>query len=514
MKYVVVRRHGWLVICSLVVAVALGGVLWRGAVGQDRTSEVDPGAVAQAKSLSRAFRAAANAVMPTVVKISVSTKPQRIQTPEGRSPRRNPFEGTPFEDFFDEGDSRFHGFQFRDFTPRRQGVGSGVIIDQSGIVLTNNHVVAGADKVLVELSDGRRFEAVDVKTDPQSDLAVVRIETDQPLPAAVLGDSDKMEIGDWVLAVGNPFELAGTVSAGIISGKGRSLRAGGQSRFSQRTEYLQTDAAINPGNSGGPLVNLDGEVVGINTAIASNTGGYQGVGFAIPSNLAKWVADQLIDNGSVQRAYLGVSIGLIDDQLAAKLGVRQHQGVLVSEVLSGTPAEKAGFRAGDVILAFAGQAVGDPRQLQAVVERSPAGSKQRVDVMRSGKPLTLQVVVKPLPDDFDRASTPSRRPGRTMESQRSKSEELGLEVGALTEELAKKLDYEGLAGVVITEVDPDGIAAEAGIRPGALILQVGFTPVKSAAEFKAAVKAEDLGKGVMLLIRTGGRQHFVVLRSS
>jgi serine protease Do len=217
------------------------------------------------------------------------------------------------------------------------------------------------------------------------------IEAGVPLPFATLGDSGQLETGDWVLAIGSPFGLEQTVSAGIISGKGRTLRNG------KRTEFLQTDAAINPGNSGGPLVSLDGEVVGINTAIASSSGGYQGIGFAVPSNLAKWVKNQLVSNGSVQRCYLGIGPGKITPNVADKLGLASKRGVLVSGVFSDTPADKAGVKPGDVILTFAGRNVDSPRRLQEAVERSPSGSKQEVGLLRDGKPKSLQITVTPLP---------------------------------------------------------------------------------------------------------------------
>ena len=498
MKYAGFRDRRWLTTWTLIALIGLGVVVWQAAIGQDRAPTKDDHAVAQAKSLSRAFRAAAGNVMPTVVKIRTITKPMQLK---GVAPQENPFKGTPFENFFDE--DRMPGrVPFGHPPVPRQGLGSGVIIDSQGIILTNNHVVADADEVLVELPDGRQFQGTDIKTDPQTDLAVVRIKADGDLPAATMGDSDKLEIGDWVLAVGNPFELETSVSAGIISGKGRALRAG------KRTNFLQTDAAINPGNSGGALVNLDGEVIGINTAIASNTGGYQGVGFAIPINVAKWVTAQLIESGSVQRAYLGVQIGEIDSQLAGKLGVQPHQGVLVSAVFPRTPAAEAGFEVGDVILAFAGREVHNPRQLQEVVERSAIGSKQKVDVTRNGRAKVLQVVVKPLPTEFGVAST---RPGSSG-GDGVESNELGLEVGDLTDELAKKLGYEGFTGVLITRADPKGIAAKAGIREGMLILRVGRKDVKSVAEFKAAMKGESLDEGILLLVRAEDRNQFMVLQ--
>ena len=270
----------------------------------------------------------------------------------------NPFKGTPFEDFFNDRGGQQFNFQGPQSVPRSTGVGAGVIIDRSGTILTNNHVVDGATEVMVRLADGREFKATDIKTDPKTDLAVLHIKGAGDLPAAVLGDSDALEIGDWVIAVGNPFNQELTVSAGIISGKGRNL----QDR--KRTQYLQTDAAINPGNSGGPLVDLDGEVVGINTAIASSSGGFQGVGFAVPINQAKWVVDQLVHGGAVKRAYLGVIVGDIAGDLAEQLGVHRHQGVFVNEVLPDSPAAKAGLQEGDVITEYGGKHVGTPGELQ------------------------------------------------------------------------------------------------------------------------------------------------------
>ncbi|MEI7782675.1 MAG: trypsin-like peptidase domain-containing protein, partial [Planctomycetota bacterium] len=327
----------------------------------------DADAMAHATGLSKAFRHAAEHASPSVVVVRSETKARKA--PDRGPDRRggggeNPFKGTPFEDFFRDGIPEgfdFHGGGAGGMPPR-SGVGSGVIVDATGIVLTNNHVVEGADVVTVELPDGREFKATEIKTDPESDLAVVRLENAKDLPTAKLGDSDKLDIGDWVIAIGNPFELETTVSAGIISGKGREL--GGI----RRAKFLQTDAAINPGNSGGPLVNLAGEVIGINTAIASNSGGYQGIGFAIPINLAKWVSEQLIAKGAVERGYLGVSISPLDKNMAGKLGIGDKKGALVTEVMSGTPAADAGVQELDVITGFDDQAVDGPRSLQEVVE--------------------------------------------------------------------------------------------------------------------------------------------------
>ena len=331
--------------------------------------------VEHANSLSRAFRESAHVAMPSVVTVYSKESAKKVKTERGEhgsggnspfSGGQDPFKGTPFEGRFkDMVPNGQDGEGYSMQTPPREGMGTGVIIDKSGIILTNNHVVEGADTVTVHFSDGREYKAVDVKTDPHSDLAVVRIKADGDLPAAHLGNSDELEIGDWVIAIGNPFEQEKTVTAGIISGKGRTLgiNHGG---------LLQTDAAINPGNSGGPLVNLTGEVVGINTAIASSSGGYQGIGFAIPINQAKWVTEQLIKDGYVHRGYMGIGIGAISSEVSTKLGLQPGEGAQVSEVFPNTPAAEAKFQEGDVVTKFAGHEIHNPREVQEAVERCAA----------------------------------------------------------------------------------------------------------------------------------------------
>lgn len=502
------NRWGQFALLAMVLAaLSWGGMTWqRSTTAQEKTA-IDDGAVDQARSMSRAFRKAANVALPTVVTIETSSKGRVVEGADGE----NPFKGTPFEDFFKD---QVPGRKFqmpnrgRMTVPKREGMGSGVIIDKSGIILTNNHVVEGADKVTVRLSDGREFEATDIKTDKDTDLAVVRIHGAGSLPAAKMGDSNQMEIGDWVIAVGNPFGLDLTVSAGIISGKGRELGAG------KRTRYLQTDAAINPGNSGGPLLNLDGEVVGINTAIASNSGGYQGVGFAIPINLAKWVTDQLVKSGSVKRAYLGVGIEEVSADLAQKFGVERKAGVLVTDVHPGTPAAAAGFQTGDIVTHFAGKSVHGPRDLQELVEQTPLDTKQSVTVFRNGKATELQVVVKPLPNDFA-VSVRSRGPAAAeseSDSSAFQSKELGMEVTEMTADTAEKLGFKGMKGVLISNVDEEGIAAEHGLREGMLVLKVGDHQVQTVEQFKSAMSKESVEKGILMLVRTTGGNRFLVLK--
>jgi serine protease Do len=438
-----------------------------------------------------------------VVEVRTSTKPSRPSLDRG--PRENPFKGTPFEDFF--GDD-LPGFRWHSIPEiPRSGLGSGVIIDPSGIVLTNNHVVAEADEVTVRLGDGREVDVKEIKTDERTDLAVLRLDTQESLPAARLGDSDELEIGDWVLAVGNPFELEQTVSAGIISGKGRSLGR------VERARFLQTDAAINPGNSGGPLVNLKGEVVGINTAILSRTGFYQGVGFAIPANTAKWVTPQLIEQGAVARAFLGVSIMDVDAELAKRLEVPLNSGVVVDLVSDGSPADEAGLQRKDVIVAFDGQKLETTADLQELVERSAAGSQHELKILRDGKPQTLRVTLKSMPDDFEIAMKQSRRQAEGS-SEFYHDQQLGLTVKNLTRTFAEMLGYEGLSGVLIVNVDLDRIAAQAGLSEGMLIIRVGDQQVESVAEFKEALETESLQRGIELEVQTQRGSQVFKLQSS
>ncbi len=379
-------RKSTLAVAAAILALAAASFVAAPVLAQPETPEDVATDLQHAKSLSRAFRRVAETATPSVVTLSVKRNVRNIFGGNVE----NPFRGGPnaelfrrFQEEFERNPDRF----------QQSGVGSGVIIDEKGIILTNNHVVGEADKVVVRLHDGREFEATEVATDPSTDLAVLRIQGADDLKAAKLGNSDNLEIGDWVLAIGTPFDLEMTVSAGIISGKGRSLRAMRDSR----TTFLQTDAAINPGNSGGPLLNLDGQVIGINTAIASRSGGNDGIGFAVPSNLAKWVADQLVDTGSVQRAYLGVSITEITAEVARHFGVRRASGVLVAEVREDSPAENAGLKEGDVITSIDGQRVRTPGQLQRIVEQSSLDSRRRVDILRDDEPMEISVKVTALP---------------------------------------------------------------------------------------------------------------------
>lgn len=476
--------------------------------------------LSHANSLSNAFRNSSSRVLPAVVAIQNVVQPKLVQrdTPrrggglqrqlppgmEDLDPLLKRFFGDLPDGAF-EGGRGFEGGPGRQM-PGRESSGSGVIIDPAGVILTNNHVVAGGGKIRVKLHDGREFDAVDVKTDPSTDLAVIKIKANAALPYATLGDSDLMQIGDWVLALGQPFGLQDTVTAGIISAKGRDIG------ITRHNEFLQTDAAINPGNSGGPLVNLQGEVVGINTAISSSSGGFQGIGFAVPVNVAKWVSSQLLKDGSVHRAYLGVGIQGIDQQLADQLGLSTSQGALITDVQKDSPAAAAGLQPQDVIVEFAGKPVHSPRSLQANVARAELGSKQPLVVLRDGKRVTLHVQVKEQPKGYGEVAL-NDEGGSARVPESSSFENLGLDVAPLTAELANQLNVKADAGVVVTEVETGSAAGNAGLQQGDVITQVGRTPVESVEDFRAAVKKADLDKGLMLLVKSSEGSRFVVLKN-
>ena len=464
-----------------------------------------------ANALSNGFRSVSKHVLPSVVAIEnrpdtswqTAKKPSQ---PEGkRFGQANPFKGTPFEDMFPDGIPVNPGQPMNPGqpglrqAPRFQGgIGSGVIIDSAGVVLTNNHVVAGGGKVIIKTHDGREFVATEVLTDPQTDIAVVKFQGDANLVAARIGNSDEMEVGDWVVALGQPFGLQSTVTAGIVSAKNRGIG------ITDRENFIQTDAAINPGNSGGPLVNLRGEVIGINTAISSRDGGNNGVGFAVPSNLARWVSDQLLANGRVNRSYLGVGIQPVNYELSTQLGVAPGSGVVVTNVFPDTPAAKSGLKPGDVIVNFDGRAVATPQQLQLAVERSPLGKSLTMDVVRDGKSIELTYQPEAAPGDFGANTRSAPKPAAT------KMNSLGLEISNLTKDVAKQLGMENGSGVVVTSVQDESPAAAAGIEAGMVIVQVNRQAVTKVDDFEKIVKADTDGS-ILLLVRSEQGSRFVVV---
>ncbi len=443
----------------------------------------DPKAVLRA--MEEAFVAVAEHVMPAVVNITTTPKKEASS---GRSPQME----ERFRDFF--GPEFFERF-FRDRPPREnvRAAGSGVIVDPRGYILTNNHVVENAAEIQVRLSDQRKFPARLVGRDPKTDLAVLKIDASRPLPVAELGDSDRLRIGQWAIAIGNPFGLDRTVTLGIISATGR-MRLG----VSQFENFIQTDASINPGNSGGPLLNLDGKVIGINSAIVS-TG--QGIGFSIPINMAKEVMGQLIEKGRVVRGWLGIVIQDLSDELAPGFGVAPRSGVLVSDVMKDSPAETAGVRAGDIIVEFGGQPIRELPELQRRVAATPPGQAVPLTVLRDKKPTRLTVKIGEMPGE------------ETVVAAAPAVEGWGLTVGALTAEFVSRYELTTTEGVVVTEVARGGPADRAGIREGDAILQVNRQPIRSVQEFQQALQKVKPGEMVLAYLqRGGGRNEYVVLK--
>jgi serine protease Do len=450
--------------------------------------------LARPQDLTEAFQHVTKALKPSVVSIS-SVK--RIR-PTVRQPRHNldqfPEEFRHFfgDDLFD----RFYGFRIPERGFEQRGLGTGVIVARDGYILTNSHVVRGADEVNVTLSDERSFSAEIVGTDDKTDVAVLKIKADDLVPAK-LGDSDAMEVGQWVLAIGSPFGLAQTVTAGIVSAKGRA-----DVGIADYEDFIQTDAAINPGNSGGPLVNMQGEVIGINTAIASRTGGYMGIGFAIPSNMAKTVMESIIDDGQVQRGYLGAMIQDLNEDLARSFGFHSTGGVLIGDVVPDGPADKAGLRPGDIVVEYNGRPVRKAAQLRNAVAATGPDVDAELAVYRDGRRERIKVSIGLLESRF--------AGGMGSES----ALDLGMTVQTLTPELARQARAEeDEQGVVVTAVEPGGLAARVGIGPGDVIVSVGGSAIADISDFRDAIKEEDLSRGIRMQVKREGVRRFVFLKT-
>ncbi len=495
------RSARWLLgLVALGSAVAVGGYL-AGPFASLRGQNAVPPAIP--KELY-SYRDIVKKVLPAVVSIESKAKP----APVGMQRRGPALDQVPeqFRRFFEGMDQ----FNFEMPQQPHVGFGSGFLIDPTGVILTNFHVVAGADQVDITLADGRKFTSRDIKADQKTDLAIVRLEGQKSLPHLELGDSDRMEIGDRVLAIGAPFGLTGSVTHGIVSAKGRNGLS-----MNMYEDFIQTDAAINPGNSGGPLVNLEGKVIGINSAIKTHSGGFQGVGLAIASNLARNVKDQLLKEGVVRRGYLGVQIkDLIDKELAQRLGLKDGEhGVLVSQVFDKSPASKAHVHAGDVITAIAGKPIKDGRELQRIVASLPLGKPSEMTVVRDGKPQALKVTIEEQPQEFGNARVPVR-PAPRGDRNTVSLDKLGMEVTDLTPELAEQLGLKDQdTGAVIASVEPNGAAAEAGLRRGTVIVKVDKQAVASATSLKSALDKATLDKGVLLQVVTPqGGTSYVLLK--
>ena len=464
---------------------------------------------AQAQPASRAapfgFADLVERLSPAVVNISTT---QEVATARGRPdvpvPQLPP--GSPLEEFFkDFFERQERGRGERGPMRRATSLGSGFVIDPAGLVVTNNHVIAEADEVRVTLHDDTTYEAEILGRDPATDLAVLRIDAPEPLPAVVWGDSDRARVGDWILVIGNPFGLENTVTVGIISARGRVINAGSYD------DFLQTDASINRGNSGGPMFNLDGEVIGINTAIFSPSGGSVGIGFAIPTALARPLIDQLVAYGRPRRGWLGVRIQTVTDEIAEGLGMAEARGALVAGVTEDGPAQAAGIEAGDVILTFDGKPVAEMRRLPRLVAESRIGKDVTVEVWRRGALVRLQVVLGELPEDGAEvaASAPaSEAPTQSLEA-------LGLTLATLSDELRETYSLgDSVKGVVVTEVAQGSAAAEKGIRAGDVIVEVSQEEVASPAEVVDRVRAvqDSERRSVLLLVQSGEDLRFVALR--
>ena len=393
--------------------------------------------------------------------------------------------------------------------PQAVGFGSGFIVDGDGVILTNHHVVDGADQVEVQLRDGRKFTSSDIKSDPKTDLAIVRIKANG-LPFLEMGDSNAMEVGDRVLAIGAPFGLTGTVTSGIVSAKGRSIKV------NMYEDFIQTDAAINPGNSGGPLVNLSGQVIGINSAIKSRTGGFQGIGLAVSSNLAKNIMIQLETNGVVHRGYLGVQVKDVDNaEVAKRLGLPDAHGVIVASAFEGTPAAKAGLKEGDVIVALGGKTIKDGRELQTAVIGLPLHKPTEVSILRDGKKQSLQVVIEEQPKEFGSVTPTSTTRSAEQSEEAITVGKLGVEVTDLTPDLAESLGYRNNPkGVLVTKVNRDGAAFQGGLRRGMVVTKVEQKPVTNAKAFRDAAASASLEKGMLLQVHTPQGVEHVLLKSA
>jgi serine protease Do len=448
----------------------------------------------------------AEGLQEAVVNISTTQtlKGSAENAPSGPGPKGSPFEEF-FDDFFDDED--------KDGLPRKvSSLGSGFVIDPSGLIVTNNHVIEGADEIIINFTDGSKLKVVKILGhDPKTDLALLKVEPKKPLKAITFGDSSKMRVGDWVLAIGNPFGLGGSVTVGVISATKRDINAG------PYDDFLQTDAAINRGNSGGPLFNMDGQVIGVNTAIISPTGGSIGIGFAVPSNSAVQVVDQLKQYGETRRGWLGVHVQNVTDEIATSLGLQEPKGALVAKVSPDSPASSAGIQPSDVILKFDGQPIDNMRSLPRAVAATAIGKSVPIELLRKGQTVDLNVTVGRLPEDEDVADSVANE-GEEPMPETEREDMLGLSMAPLTDELRERFNIgKSVEGVIITEVKPNSPAAQKDVKPGEVIVEVTQEKVKQPQDVKTrllAVKKSGRKSVLLLLSDPKGELRFVAVPTS
>jgi len=474
----------------LIALLLVGSILGLGygmstTIKPSNTPTASASAVSETPMIPANFTDLARMVRPGVVNIQVIKKVKNVDFGFRRFPGNSFGEQNPFGDFFGP---------FSEGNPpkgyKQQGVGSGFVMNKEGYILTNNHVVEDADQIKVKLPNGKEYDGKVVGRDPKTDLALVKINGASDLPPLQMGNSDDLKVGSWVVAVGSPFGLEQTVTAGIVSAKGRVIGSGPYDNF------IQTDASINPGNSGGPLINMRGEVVGINTAIIASG---QGIGFAIPINMAREIASQLQENGHVTRGWLGVSIQEVTPELAKSFGLKEKKGALVAQVVSGSPAEKAGIEQGDVIVEFDGKEIADSKDLPRIVASTPVGKAVTIKLSRNGKVLDRQVKVGEMEEKAEVAKTPSTK------------KSLGVTVQNLTPEIAKGLGLKKDTGVVVTGVEPGSPAADAGIQAGDVIREVNRKPVKDVQDFVQKIEKAKDQNNVLLFLQRGQNNLFAAV---
>ncbi len=448
-----------------------------------------PNVPRQIMETSRAFSDIVNSVSPAVVNISTTKVIQR---------ENSNFFDDPFFDFFGP---------FQDFgLPKKwkeKSLGSGVIVSPDGYIITNNHVVEKAEEIKVTLLDNRTLKGRIVGIDPKTDIAIIKIDADN-LPTLRWGDSDRLQVGEFVLAIGSPYGLSHTVTMGIISAVGRANVG-----IADYEDFIQTDAAINPGNSGGPLVNIKGELVGINTAIFSKTGGYQGIGFAVPSNMVRLVMDQLIQKGKVTRGWIGVTIQELTPELSQKFGLNRAKGALVSDVTKNSPAEKAGILRGDIIFEFNGKEIKDVNALRNLVAQSKSGSTVPIKILRSGKEYTLKVVILELPKEISEI-TPANLPDETEGDALT-----GLVVMDLTKEIIRQLGFnKDEKGVIVVRIEPGSPADEAEIKKGDIIKEINRRSINNVEDFNRIASSIRKNDSVLLFVNRNGKKFYTILKAS